>query len=73
LTPRWSARWSRVRRVEFNSLLHGWIANTGDIRPGDGFGENPPPGRHPRRDYRSDWQPWFERYVYGTETPEVKE
>lgn len=21
----------------------------------------------------SDWQPWFERYVYGTETPAVKE
>ena len=21
----------------------------------------------------TDWQPWFERYVYGTETPEVKE
>ena len=21
----------------------------------------------------SDWQPWFERYVYGTETPTVKE
>jgi aminopeptidase N len=21
---------------------------------------------------RSDWQPWFEKYVYGTETPEVE-
>lgn len=21
---------------------------------------------------QKDWQPWFERYVYGTETPEVK-
>ena len=21
---------------------------------------------------QKDWQPWFERYIYGTETPDVR-